>query len=753
MRRASHPPADPGQVHRLAQFINADTWSEKRHLAEQDVGLASEQTSELLEGWIGQTVSQGDAESADELRQYADFLTLMRTEGVTAAFEAVAETEAQVGDAALRRFYDSRTPGEARDALNEAIGSFSRALDATQLRHCPHWWNSAGLAHSERYDLAGDLEDLHLAVDLARRAVLDTEPGEAARARCLVNLAVYLLDRHDEGASDEDDLSEAEDAARQAVDEARKADDPAAVDYLTAAWVTKARAAKTRFDHAQERAPLEDAITAARAGLKVASTGPDRAAAASSLGSGLLSRYEFDGDAEDLDAAIAQYHRALESTTLLSSRPTPMSNLGIALLTRYSRSGDITDLDAAIDVLDHASQLTPPTASIAGRVSNNLGLVLAERYERRRDGNDLDRAVAAFRRAVKLTPARAVARPRTLLNLGGGLIDEYEGHHRRSCLEEAVDRLNEGLALVSPTSPEAAAFHNRLSVALRHRALHRRATVDRRADLDKAVNAARRAAELTATDSPLLPGWLDGLAAVLRARWFATGANQDRQEASEVSRRAAELGIQTDPATALQAALAWQSWTLSTSSWGEAAHATHLAVTALRALVSTQLLRGDKETWLRDAQGLTGRAALALARAGDIQSAVVAADTCRAVLLDEALQTGEANVDRLRTDGRIDLAIRLRRVLTRAQLEVSPTRRAGDEAERAGRSSSIPLEPDGLAVAVTAAGATPEKSDSGPEDNHPQNAEKMTPAAVYGDGDTAWKTPLFAEKFVTENWR
>src|SRR5450631_502387 len=44
-----------------------------------------------------------------------------------------------------------------------------------------------------------------------------------------------------------------------------------------------------------------------------------------------------------------------------------------------------------------------------------------------------------------------------------------------------------------------------------------------------------------------------------------------------------------------------------------------------------------------------------------------------------------------------------------------------------------PPEPDGVVVTVTAAGATPENSDAGPDHNHPQNAEKRTPAAVYGD--------------------
>ena len=81
-------------------------------------------------------------------------------------------------------------------------------------------------------------------------------------------------------------------------------------------------------------------------------------------------------------------------------------------------------------------------------------------------------------------------------------------------------------------------------------------------------------------------------------------------------------------------------------------------------------MRGDKETWLRDAQGLAARAALSLTQAGDARAAVVAADTCRAVLLDEALETGEATVSRLRGSGQDELVIRLHTALARTRNQV-----------------------------------------------------------------------------------
>jgi len=107
--------------------------------------------------------------------------------------EAVAEGYAHAGNQALERFHRDA----AADALDDAVAALVHAIAATTRERCPAWWNSLGLAYSERYDAAGDEEDLDLAIATARRAVQDTRPGDAERAGCLVNLGVYLLDRYD----------------------------------------------------------------------------------------------------------------------------------------------------------------------------------------------------------------------------------------------------------------------------------------------------------------------------------------------------------------------------------------------------------------------------------------------------------------------------------------------------------------------------------------------------------------------------
>jgi hypothetical protein len=288
----------------------------------------------------------------------------------------------------------------------------------------------------------------------------------------------------------------------------------------------------------------------------------------------------------------------------------------------------------------------------------NLGLVLADRYERRRDARDLDAAIEAFHSARDATPPGSPYLPHVLVNLGGGLLDRFERGGEADDLDEAVSLFERALAMLPTESLDAAAVHNRLAAALQRR-FERFAQL---ADIDRAVAAARRAVALTPGESPRMPGWLDGLGRALRSRFAATAASDDRRDAAAAFHTAAANGLESDVATALRSALAWEEWETAAGGRDDAAVAARLAVAAREGLVATQVVRADKETWLRDAEGLGGRAGRALAEAGDARGAVVAVETCRAALLAEALELGHRRLARLAAAGRPDLVARLRAV-------------------------------------------------------------------------------------------
>ena len=87
-----------------------------------------------------------------------------------------------------------------------------------------------------------------------------------------------------------------------------------------------------------------------------------------------------------------------------------------------------------------------------------------------------------------------------------------------------------------------------------------------------------------------------------------------------------------------------------------------------------QLLRADKESWLRDAEDLVVDGAFALAAGDDPRGAAVALERGRALLLSEALERAAADLSRLE-DGHAGLAIRFRESSARVRrLEFSAAR-------------------------------------------------------------------------------
>ncbi|WP_328476163.1 hypothetical protein OHA21_21195 [Actinoplanes sp. NBC_00393] len=148
--------------------------------------------------------------------------------------------------------------------------------------------------------------------------------------------------------------------------------------------------------------------------------------------------------------------------------------------------------------------------------------------------------------------------------------------------------------------------------------------------------------ERTPGDSPDLPRRLNMYGAAL-IRQAA-----DPPRATATLRRACESALVIDPQTALFSARLWGWWAENRQVWPEAAEAYGFGLAAMRTLVRVQLVRTEKENWLRETAGLGTEAAYAHTAAGSPHEAVVALEQSRAALLDEALQRERADLDQLR---------------------------------------------------------------------------------------------------------
>jgi len=117
------------------------------------------------------------------------------------------------------------------------------------------------------------------------------------------------------------------------------------------------------------------------------------------------------------------------------------------------------------------------------------------------------------------------------------------------------------------------------------------------------------------------------------------------EEAIHSHQEAIKYGLETAVEMALTSARNWGNWAFERQSWEEAVQAYGYAQQASERLVQIQLVRRSKESWLHETQGLPARASYVLARTGDLPSAVVALEEGRALLLSEALERNQADLE------------------------------------------------------------------------------------------------------------
>ncbi|WP_437323208.1 CHAT domain-containing protein [Sorangium sp. So ce381] len=233
---------------------------------------------------------------------------------------------------------------------------------------------------------------------------------------------------------------------------------------------------------------------------------------------------------------------------------------------------------------------------------SNLGAWLIERHHRTGSLDDLRDATAACRLAVGSADTGSPGWARSLIRLGSSLDCWYGQTRRLEDLEEAVSVYRKAVDVFQPANPS-----------------------------------------MHSPDQDGLFASLYGLAGDLHERFVRTGSREDLSEAAAASRQALELGRARSPGFALGSAELLGLCSLKRSAWREAASAYAEAMAIVDTLCEAQLLRSDKQSYLRSAPALYAGAAYSLARMGDFQGAVLALETGRARVLTEML-------DRSRTD-------------------------------------------------------------------------------------------------------
>jgi CHAT domain-containing protein len=536
-----------------------------------------------------------------------------------------------------------------RGAVDEAVGWLRNAAE----REPPPGLHAEiqgglGAALAVRYEGWGEAADL----DDAITALSAADIGEAPRqvhANALSALCGALLSRYEERGTPAD-LAASVDAGERAISRA----EPGTREWYDGSN-NLALALHDRYEHGGDLADL-----ARSAGLLERAAGHLPGAAAGgnpeafgNLGIARLSWYEATGEDAALDAAISAITAALAGAGLdAPGRPAILNTFGACLTARHDRTGALDDLHAAEAAFTEAAGTALPGARERAIYLDNLSGALRSRYARHGDASALSGAVDVAREAVALTGADAPERSRRMLSLAHALGARYEARGAEDDRDASLDSYREAVALSQETAPDHWLYLAGLGTGL----LDRLSRVKEPADADEAVAVHQDAIRTAPPGAAEMPGLHLHYAQALRIRREAGNAADDLAAAREEYKRAGELGLRLRPEVALAAYRELGDWAVEQADWPEAGQAYWSGVAAMHLLVGSQTTRTDREAWLRTARGMPARAAATLAAAGLAEKAAVAYERGRAILLTEALDRQQADLDAVRAAGRPDLA-------------------------------------------------------------------------------------------------
>ncbi|MEJ7872839.1 MAG: CHAT domain-containing protein [Rubrobacteraceae bacterium] len=237
--------------------------------------------------------------------------------------------------------------------------------------------------------------------------------------------------------------------------------------------------------------------------------------------------------------------------------------------------------------------------------------------------------------------------------------------------------LREAFAEAHPGAPERPAHHAGLGGTL----VTRFTTNGNVQDLDEAIEILEQAVAETPAASPHLSYSLHGLGRGFAARYDHAGDSEDLERADDLFVQVCQksLNQNVEMEEGLRCARHWGIWASGRKAWNEAVRAYGYADRMMERLVRTQIFRRGQELWLREAQGIPGRYAYALAQMGTLPEAAVALERGRARLLGETVDRNHADLESLKELGRSDLydryeaAVRQWNMASRAASEPTPS--------------------------------------------------------------------------------
>ena len=494
-------------------------------------------------------------------------------------------------------------------ALDDAVAAFAQAAAAAgpHGRHRCTALANLGAMLGQRAARRDDPAERDRAIELLDR-VVGSCAGGRVRVFALTSLGIVLLERRRFDEID-DDLGR----AAQVLQEAAAQPDDADADQYARCCNNLGIAASELFLRDGRPEDLDRALTAYEAAVEAVPD--DTGDRSSNLATGLAERYGLYGEQDDLDRAIVLMQAAADQQPDDVDR---RENLALVLRDRYLRDGDLADLDGSVSALSIAVESAPQGPALAGTL-DQLALSLRLRAVRASDPAELRQAVDLQREALALT-ANDHVRGRVLANLAGSLRALAMVRGDGALLDDAVTALRAAASLTSSLLDRAAILTN-LGNALLDRQAGPGST-STEADGPEAVRVTSESVALTPAESPALAGRLNNLGLALERAYESTGQPRDLADALASFRSSSAAAAGTSAPDRLRTAQNWCRLALRAGQWEEAYDALPEIRVAADDLLSINLERAHRISWLAAVDGAAADAAYVTLRVDRADEAV-----------------------------------------------------------------------------------------------------------------------------------
>ncbi|KAG2014151.1 hypothetical protein CC2G_010994 [Coprinopsis cinerea AmutBmut pab1-1] len=271
---------------------------------------------------------------------------------------------------------------------------------------------------------------------------------------------------------------------------------------------------------------------------------PVRGQSIGMLGTALRSRFQREGNMDDLEHAIQLNREAVALRPLPHpKRFVSLNDLASCLFLRFRQLGDLDDLNASINLRRDALALMDLHNPRRPLSLNNLAAAIATRFDHEGNIEDLHEPIVLYKEALEIRPYPHPDRSLSLTNLSTSLFTRFEQLGDIDDLQQCISLQEESLGLTSREDLDYFFHLNNLSAMISTRYEHQ-GEVD---DLKKCIQLYRQCLEATPSLHPNRPLILNNLANALSDRFKREGQVDDLNECISLHEAALESVPGTHP--------------------------------------------------------------------------------------------------------------------------------------------------------------------------------------------------------------